>query len=108
MEQIALVCLDTNSGPVKNTTISCFTQDFGNPFLNTAIVRDQSNKINIDYNIHDKVAYWLAEEDTKKNKVGLIGACDDKEFLCPIDNPLYNLDVRNRIRFNNNHLWCGI
>jgi len=107
-EEVALVCLDTNSGPVKNTTNSCFTDDFGNIFLNTAIIRDQSNKINIDYNMHDKVAYWLAEEDTKKNKVGLLGACDDKEFLYPIDNPLYNLDVRNRIRFNNNHLWCGI
>jgi hypothetical protein len=64
--------------------------------------------VKIGNNMHDKVAYWDNEEDTKKNKVGLLGDCDDKEFLYPNDNPLYNLDVRNRIRFNNNHLWCGI
>ena len=106
MEQIALVCLDTNSGPVKNTTISCFTQDFGNPFLHTAIVRDQS--IKTGNNIHDKLAYWSTEEDDQKNIIGLIGECDGKEFLYPIENPLYTLENRDSIRFNNNYLWCGI
>ena len=106
MEQIALVCLDTPSGPIKHSTISCFSEDFGNVFLNTAIVRDQSMKI--DNNMHDKVAYWSTEEDDNKNIVGLLGECDGKEFLYPIENPLYTLEDRDSIRFNNNHLWCGI
>jgi hypothetical protein len=36
------------------------------------------------------------------------GSFDGKEFLYPIENPLYTLEDRDSIRFNNNHLWCGI
>jgi hypothetical protein len=83
-----------------------FYPRFWYPFLHTAIVRDQS--IKTGNNIHDKLAYWSTEEDDQKNIIGLIGECDGKEFLYPIENPLYTLENRDSIRFKNNYLWCGI
>ena len=108
MEDVALVCLNTPSGPVNSTTTSCFTDTFGNPYIQTAIVRDLSGAQAM--NLHDKVAYWSTETDKQKNLIGLLGECenDGSEFLYPIESPLYTLEDRDLIRYKNKHLWCGI